>query len=146
MNFIPKRQAGGWRTAAGGFSLIELMITVTIVGILAAVGYPSYTSFVAKSNRSAAESHVLTLANKQEQYFLDKRQYTDTATDLMATPTDVSDHYAITITTGTTPPSYIITATPNTAQRASDAACGTLTLTQNGTKGISGSGTVAKCW
>ena len=50
-----------------GFTLIELMIVVAIVAILAAVAIPSYQQYVVKSNRSAAQSHLLSVDNKQEQ-------------------------------------------------------------------------------
>lgn len=58
-----------------GFTLIELMITVAVIGILAAVAYPSYTSFVMQSNRSEAQRELLRYANLQEQLFIDTRSY-----------------------------------------------------------------------
>lgn len=128
------------------FTLVELMVAVAIVGILGAIAYPSYIDHVIKSNRSAAESFMVALANKQEQYLLDNRQYTATSTDLMPTPDDVAKHYGITITTVAAPPSYTITATPIGSQLSRDTKCGTLTLTQTGTKGISGTGSVGYCW
>lgn len=129
-----------------GFTLVELMIALAIVGIIAAIAYPSYTRNVTKSNRSAAESFMMSLANKEEQYLLDSRQYTATVTDLLAVPTDVMRNYTVTITTVAAPPSYTITATPIGGQLSSDTSCGTLTLTQDGTKGVSGSASVSSCW
>lgn len=58
-----------------GFTLIELMTTVAVIGILAAVAYPSYTSFVMQSNRSEAQRELLRYANLQEQLFIDTRSY-----------------------------------------------------------------------
>ncbi|MFZ3127492.1 MAG: prepilin-type N-terminal cleavage/methylation domain-containing protein, partial [Rhodoferax sp.] len=58
-----------------GFTLIELMITVAVIGILAAVAFPSYTQYIVRANRSAAESFMFTVANRQEQSMLNARSY-----------------------------------------------------------------------
>lgn len=132
-----------------GFTLIELMVVVAIIGILAAIVYPSYVQYVTKSNRSAAESFLLSVSNKQEQYVLDARQYAATLSALsLVTPTDVARNYSITVAANNaaTPPSYTITATPINTQLANDTKCANLTLDQNGVKGIGGTGTVATCW
>jgi type IV pilus assembly protein PilE len=135
-----------------GFTLIELMISVAIVGILAAVAFPSYTRYVVKGNRSAAQGFMFSLANKQEQYLLDNRQITTTVTDLLSPPVDVTRNYTITITAGAaiaagaTLLTYTIIATPTSVQASNDAQCGTLSLKHDGSKGITGTGTVASCW
>lgn len=135
--------------AARGFTLIELMITVGIVGILAAIAYPSYTQYVVRSNRSAAQSFILGVANQQEQYMLDARQYATSLAVLNASaPSAVSNNYAVTVTANNAaiPPTYTVMATPIGTQRARDTQCLNLTVDQTGTKGISGSGPVTSCW
>jgi len=120
-----------------GFSLIELMIAVVIIGILAAVAIPSYQSHIVKSNRAAAQAFMTDAANREKQYLLDARAYLAVAdnaafTNLgMTVPDDVSRHYGIAIAIVASPPSFTITATPTSTQQTGD---GALTLTNDGTK------------
>ena len=117
-----------------GFTLIELMITVAIVGILAAVAYPAYTSHIIKGSRAAAKAQMLDIANREQQFLLANRTYAD-KTALEASgyglPPEVSVKYDYDITVGaSTSPAYTITFTPKGPQ-VSD---GPLTLTSFGVK------------
>lgn len=135
--------------AQNGFTLVELMIVVAIIGILSAIAYPSYTQYVVKSNRSAAEGFMLAIAGKQEQYMLDARAYATSITALsITTPSEVSKNYTVTVTANNTatPPTHTISAAPFGTQQAQDTKCATLTLDQTGAKGKSGTGTLADCW
>ena len=67
---------------AGGFTLIEMLITVVILGILAAITYPNYRDYVVRSQRDMAKSAILQFLDRQEQYFIDNKTYTADATDL----------------------------------------------------------------
>ncbi len=82
-----------------GFTLIELMITVVIIGILAAVALPSYTQYIVRSNRAAAQAAMMDIANLEQQYLLANRSYGDYAA-IQATgytlPNEVSDRYGST--------------------------------------------------
>ena len=119
-----------------GFTLIELMITVAVVGILAAVAFPSYTQYIIRANRSAAKAQMMDIANRQQQFLLANRAYA-TKTQLEASgyapPTSVTERYGYTITVGTGAlPSFEITFTPITGtQQATD---GALTLNSEGVK------------
>jgi type IV pilus assembly protein PilE len=65
-----------------GFTLIELMITVAIVAILAAIAYPSYTQYVIRGHRAAAQAEMMDIANRQQQFFLANRVYASSLADL----------------------------------------------------------------
>jgi len=138
----------GRRDRAAGFTLIELMVTVAIVGVLAAVGYPSYLQYVARGNRSAAQGFMLEVTSRQERYLLDARQYApDLATLGMTVPGTVSPNYGVTITNVTAaPPGYVVQAAPAGRQATNDVNCGTLTINSTGAKGASGPAGVANCW
>ena len=102
-----------------GFTLIELMIVVAIVGILAAVAYPSYSRYVIKANRAAAQSYLMELAQKEQLYFNDSRSYAANEGVLSITrPDRVDDNYTLNFTIDANPPpTFIITASPKSGSR-----------------------------
>lgn len=122
------------RLNSHGFTLIELLITVAIIGILAAVAYPSYTQYTIRANRTAAQAEMMDIANRQQQFLLTNRNYASKATleaSGYALPPEVSSKYNYTIVVGTgAVPSYTLTFTPIGAQ-ASD---GSLVLNSEGVK------------
>jgi type IV pilus assembly protein PilE len=123
-----------------GFTLIELMITVAIIGILAAVAYPSYLDQVRKARRAEAQAVLMNIAARQQQMLLDTRSYADTTSALNVTvPATVQKTYGVTITVGTgAAPTFTATAAPSGSQAADQ--CGTMSINQAGTKSPS------SCW
>lgn len=128
-----------------GFTLLEIMIVVAIVGILAAIVLPSYQEQVRKSNRSAAQQFMLDVATKQQQILMDRRSYVAVANGNFGNkPSDSSPGvgipqppatsgkytFAVTVVNTATPPTFTITATAVGGQ----AVDGNLTLDQSGTK------------
>jgi len=61
-----------------GFTLIELMITVVIIGVLAAIAYPSYTKYMQQTRRSDAQIALSDAASRMEKYYSDCNYYTQT--------------------------------------------------------------------
>ena len=115
--------------ASAGFTLIELMITVAIIGILAAVAYPSYTSYIRKGKRATAQSALMDLASKEQTYLLDRRlYYGSTAESALTTnlsfakPGEIANDYTFSVTCTpsncSTPTGFTATATPSSALQA----------------------------
>lgn len=122
------------RRKTRGFTLIELMITVAVVAILAAVAFPSYTSYIKKGVRRAAQAQMLDIANRQQQYLLANRSFASYSTltsNGYALPTELSGKYTPSIVVGSsTVPSFTITFTATGAQLSD----GDLTFNSEGVK------------
>jgi type IV pilus assembly protein PilE len=121
-----------------GFTLIELMVVVAIVAILAAIAFPSYQNHLRKARRADAQSAMMDLANREQQYLLDARSYAVGSSALaslnVSLPSDVTTYYTITIAAGAGTPSYVITAAPQGPQVPD----GNLTLDSDGNKTLNG--------
>ena len=137
------------KTSQQAFTLIELMITVAIVAILAAIAYPAYTSQVLRSHRTDARNTLLQIQVAQEKYFLQNNKYATTDA-LITTPTTASPpglgitaptYYTVSFGGTATNTSYTATATATGAQ-AKDTACLTFSIDQTGNKTPTGS----NCW
>ena len=124
----PYRPVSGVRSAVRGFSLIELMVAVVVVGILAAIAFPAYTKYVQRSRRADATATLGALQQAQERYRANQRAYTDTLSTLNFSDVSPQGHYTIAITAAG-PTGYTLTATPRTGSpQLSDTACARLQL------------------
>jgi type IV pilus assembly protein PilE len=144
------------KTNETGFTLIELMITVAVIGILAGIAYPSYTQYVQRANRAEVRSMLLENAQFLERNYTTANRYDQTsagatinsaALPKTKSPENGTAKYNITVAMDAAPAqTFTLSATP-TGSMASDA-CATFTLTNTGLQGLSGSPSlsVANCW
>ena len=97
-----------------GFTLIELMIVIAIVGILAGIAYPSYMDHVRKGNRATAQAVLMELAQRQQNFLMTRRRYAISLSELGAqVDADVSGMYDLTLgSLEGPPPSFNLLLTP----------------------------------
>lgn len=131
------------QTQEHGFTLIEVMVVVAIVGILAAIAYPSYAQYVQTSARAEARAALLDVANRQEQFFVDNRQYTATLNDLGLASSDTETGlYELTVAVN--PNAFTVTATAKKGAAKEDV-CQSLSIDEAGEKSASGA-SKEECW
>lgn len=136
-----------------GFSLLELMITVAIIGIVASIAYPSYFEYVSKSRRADAQAALVSFAGAMERYYTVNNTYVGTTASSSLpsspkstvfgskAPLDGSDTFYYLKIAAVSSSGFSLTAVPTGAQ--SSDGCGTLTLSHTGERGKTGSG---DCW
>ena len=130
-----------------GFSLLELMITVAIVAILAAIALTSYQDQVVKSRRAAGAACLQERAQFMERYYTTNLTYV--GAPIPTCDAEVSQHYAVSYSvapTAATPRVFVLQVVPQGGQATRDTKCGTLSINQQGARAITGTGTEAECW
>ena len=149
--------AGGSCAQQCGFTLIEVMMVVVITALLLLIALPAYQQQLQKTRRSLARAELMEVLARQEQYFLNHRQYAPVLTDLgyPASPyaidasgndlaaTAANRIYLIDL--ASLPSGFAMYAIPQLAQ-SGDRGCATLGLTSIGLKTASGKGFTEDCW
>ena len=150
------------RMKQGGFTLVELMIVVAIIGLLAMIGYPSYEEYIRRANRTEAKNLMMRIAGEQEKFFSTFNRYSgsingartgdpatsglnmpDTTQDIRGGVLDANDRAYYTVAVALTDANlgYTLTATPVGTQQSSDR-CGDFVLDSRGTRTAAEDG----CW
>lgn len=125
-----------------GFSLIELLIVLSIVGILAKVAYPMYQTSMQKTRRSDAHAALLQVSSSMERYYYANNGYANATLGSGGVYTsNVSEQGYYNLTLTTTATAFTVTAAVNASgPQSSDATCGNLTMNNSGNKAPTG------CW
>jgi type IV pilus assembly protein PilE len=124
-----------------GFSLVELMVVVVVMGLLSTLVYPSYVEYIARGARGDAVAGIMRVANLQEQFYLDNRGF-ETDMTRLGLPADpfIVDNRLYQIDTTVVAGEYTVTATALGVQASRDTACATISLTSAGVK------SPTECW
>ena len=163
------------RNTLSGFTLVELLIVVTLVGILAAVALPSYRNHVLRTHRTVAKTALVDLASRQESFYVDRKAYSSALSDFglqtyvsrdnsTSASSSSESVYKISIASlslsACPAPSATVTAITSTealsgvgytlvaqpvGSQTSDSSCGSICLRSTGVK-LSSAGTAATCW
>lgn len=132
-----------------GFTLVELMITVAVVGILAIIAVPSYTQYVRRANRTDATKTMTLNAQALERCYSQAFSYVNCAGAAAGTLASPNRKYNVTISVpdpAVPAPSYFIRAVPLSPDQIADTACTTFTLNTAGAQGATGTANAQTCW
>lgn len=123
-----------------GFSLIEVMVVVIIVGLLASIAYPSYRNYVLKANRAEGAAHILRVLQAQERHFSHNMTYTTTLSNLGIVAASETGKYSITGMAACDSKTIAQCVKVTAAAASTDPECNTMSMTSQGSK------EPAACW
>lgn len=144
------------RRVAKGFTLLELMIVVTIIAILASLAYYNYSRYAFRTRRADGREMLMRVAAAEERFFTNTNGYVITPAGITTAPplglgltaTSTGGHYTISAATGTCGDAtcYVLTAAPASGDVQASDACGRLTLDNVGNKNWTGNTSNGSCW
>jgi type IV pilus assembly protein PilE len=121
-----------------GFTLIEMMVVVVIIGILASIAYPSYQNYVLRSGRTDARDALLNIAQQLERHYTQNNSYTSYT---LASTSSQAGLYTISLTKAAN--TYTVTAVPATGSRQTKDTCSSFSINQ---AGVRTSNPATGCW
>jgi len=129
-----------------GFHLIEILMTIAIIGITASLSFPLYTQYLVQARRVEAKNTLSQLALAMEQYHIEHNSYEDaTLVNLNFPEMIAKENYQLSIQNATGQ-DYLLSAIPLGKQLEKDRECQTLSLNAKNEKMITGHGSIAECW
>jgi type IV pilus assembly protein PilE len=136
------------KRSSKGFTLVELMVVVAVIGILATIAYPSYRDHVNRARRADAQATLMQAAQWMQRYYAANNTFVganmaSAPTAMQVSPRDGTKAYDIS-TSGVTATSFDLVAIPASTGPMSADRCGSLVLSDTGVKKVTGEG--ANCW
>ena len=138
------------RAQQNGFSLLELLVVIVVLGLLLSIAIPNYSAYVERSRRSDARAALLEIASAQERIYFERNQYTGTVTDVWShqvggNAVSSEGFYAIAVAlTDDDPNRFTATATAQ-GKQAGDQDCTSFSIDETGLKSATGD-TATECW